>query len=108
VKTLEAAERAIHRDKDILGGEPVFRGTRVPVCDIAAMLDAGASAAEILAGYPSLDQRLLDLARLWAAAHPRRGRPKTLAPLGLTLRRTKRVPLRGDPLEVIQGQHKTD
>lgn len=98
VRELEAAEAVVARDKAILGGEPVFKGTRIPVYGIAAMLDAGGGAEDILSGYPKLTDRMLDLARIWVAAHPRRGRPKSLSDLGLTIRGTKRVPRKSDPL----------
>lgn len=38
----------IHSDPGIMGGEHVFRGTRVPVRAVAEMLDAGADEAELL------------------------------------------------------------
>ena len=98
VRDLEAAEAIVIKDKATLGGEPVFKGTRIPVYGIAAMLDAGATAEDLLSGYPALTERMLDLARIWAAAHPRRGRPKSLSDLGLTIKSTRRVARKGDPL----------
>jgi uncharacterized protein (DUF433 family) len=85
VRKLEAAEAVVTRDKSTLGGEPVFKGTRIPVYGIAAMLDAGATTEELLSGYPKLTERMLGLAHMWATAHPRRGRPKSLSDLGLTM-----------------------
>ena len=98
MRDLEAAEAVVSQDKATLGGEPVLKGTRIPVHGIAAMLDAGATAEELLSGYPKLTARMLDLARIWAAAHPRRGRPKSLSDLGLTIKSTRRVARKGDPL----------
>lgn len=97
VRQLEVAERAIHRDKAILGGEPVFKGSRIPVYGLMAMLDAGADPSEILEGYPKLDSNDLELARIWVAAHPRRGRPKPLTSLGLSPKASDRVTLKADP-----------
>ena len=97
VRDLEAAEAIVAQDKATLGGEPVFKGTRIPVYGIAAMLDAGATAEELLSGYPKLTERLLELARIWAVAHPRRGRPKSLSDLGLTMKSTRRVTRKSDP-----------
>jgi uncharacterized protein (DUF433 family) len=97
VRDLEAAEAIVSRDKATLGGEPVFKGTRIPVYGIAGMLEAGASAEDLLSGYPKLTERMLELARIWVAAHPRRGRPKSLSDLGLKIKSTKRVPLKSDP-----------
>jgi uncharacterized protein (DUF433 family) len=104
VRDLETAEAVVAKDKATLGGEPVFKGTRIPVYGIAAMLEAGASAEELLSGYPKLTERMLELARIWVAAHPRRGRPKSLSDLGLKTKSTKRVPLKSDPLP---GRSKT-
>lgn len=95
---LEAAEAAIHADPDILGGEPVFRGTRVPVYGIAQMVAAGADRNEILSGYPALDARQLGLAVVWAGAHPPQGRPVRLADQGVQPASIKHVVLGGDPL----------
>jgi uncharacterized protein (DUF433 family) len=98
LRDLEAAEAVVVSDRAILGGEPVFKGARIPVYGVAAMLEAGASAEELLEGYPKLTDRLLDLARIWVAAHPRRGRPKSPRDHGFELKSTKRVPMKSDPL----------
>jgi uncharacterized protein (DUF433 family) len=98
LRDLEAAEAIVVKDKATLGGEPVFRDTRIPVYGIAAMLDAGATTEDLLFGYPKLTERMLGLARIWATAHPRRGRPKSLSDLGLTMKHTRKVTRKGDPL----------
>jgi len=98
VRDLESAEAVVVKDKATLGGEPVFKGTRIPVYGIVAMLDADASAEELLSGYPKLTPRMIELARVWVSAHPRRGRPKSLKDLGWTVKSTRRAPLKGDPL----------
>ena len=81
-------------DPDILGGTPVFKGTRIPVRLVATMIADGVDADEILAGYPKLDRRLVSLASIWTAAHPRRGRPKSLKERGVIPTSSKRVPLK--------------
>lgn len=96
-RDLEAAEAIVSRDKAVLGGEPVFKGTRIPVRLIVSMLDEGAYPEEILDGYPKLAKRQLELARIWVAAHPRRGRPKSLKARGLTPTSSTRVSLGSDP-----------
>ena len=98
IRDLDEAESVVVKDKATLGGEPVFKGTRIPVYGVTAMLDAGATAEELLAGYPKLTERMIDLARVWVAAHPRRGRPKSLKDLGLTVKSARRSPLKVDPL----------
>jgi uncharacterized protein (DUF433 family) len=97
VRDLEAAEAIVSKDKATLGGEPVFKSTRIPVYGIVAMLDAGATVQELLLGYPKLTERMVDLARIWVAAHPRRGRPRSLSDLGLTMKSTRRVARKGEP-----------
>lgn len=91
---LDDAEASVAEDKAVMGGDPVFKGTRVPVRLIASMIADGVEADEILGGYPKLDHRLLSLAVIWATAHPRRGRPKSLKDSGTTLKSSKRVLLK--------------
>jgi uncharacterized protein (DUF433 family) len=91
VRELDEAETLIWRKKGVMGGEPVFIGTRIPVHLVAGMLAAGAGTDEILEGYPTLTRRMLDLSRIWAAAHPQRGRPKSLAAQGLKVKSSKRL-----------------
>lgn len=75
LKRLHKAERMAVSDPEIMGGAPVFRGTRIPVDLVATMLAQGALAEEILEGYPALKQEQVELAPLYVAAFPRRGRP---------------------------------
>lgn len=86
VKDLTEAESDVTADPAVLGGEPVFKDTRIPVRLVATMLRDGASEAELLEGYPKLNARRLELARVWAAAHPAVGRPKKLPDRSGTLR----------------------
>lgn len=44
----------IVRDPAICGGEPIIKGTRVPVRTILASLAEGMSVAEILKDFPTL------------------------------------------------------
>ena len=46
----------IVRNPDILGGRPVFRGTRVPVEVLFENLEDGLSIDEIIEAYPSLNK----------------------------------------------------
>jgi uncharacterized protein (DUF433 family) len=94
---LDEAEAVIGRVEGVMGGEPVFKGTRIPVRMIMSMLAQGAGEAEILEGYPKLTPRMIELARIWVAAHPTRGRPKKLSELGLKAKSSKRMMLHGDP-----------
>ena len=73
---LDRAKARIVSDRDVIGGEPVFVGTRVPVYDVAASLAKGISRERIRAAYPVLDEDALDQALLYAEAFPPRGRPR--------------------------------
>ncbi len=44
------------RDPEILGGRPVFRGTRAPVEILFENLEDGLTIDEIVESYPSLDK----------------------------------------------------
>ena len=61
------SDSIINRDPNILGGTPVFRGTRVPVKAIFDYLENGDSLDEFLDDFPgvSRDQAIgiLELAR---------------------------------------------
>lgn len=66
----------VHRDPEILGGTPVFVGTRVPVKILFDYLEAGDSLEVFLDEFPSVTRAqavaALELAReaLVADAHP--------------------------------------
>jgi len=47
-------ESVIHCDPEILGGTPVFVGTRVPVQSLFDHLEAGDSIDDFLEGFPSV------------------------------------------------------
>ena len=44
----------ISRDSDVMGGTPVFCGTRVPVQTLIEYLDAGETIDAFLEGFPSV------------------------------------------------------
>jgi uncharacterized protein (DUF433 family) len=75
LKRLERSRRMVAEDSEIRGGQPCIRGTRVGVYELASMLEKGASEEEILEGYPSLKREQLELAKIFAQAYPRKGRP---------------------------------
>ncbi len=63
-------------DPAILGGDPVFRGTRVAVHLIATLLRQGSTEQELLEAYPRLTVEMVRLAPIYASAYPLRGRPR--------------------------------
>ena len=48
--------RLIRRDPEILGGTPVFAGTRVPVQNLFDCLEAGDSLDVFLEAFPSVSR----------------------------------------------------
>lgn len=78
---LAKAQALIVEDPEILSGTPVLRGTRIPVHDVVASLNAGVARDRILSAYAGLDEETLDLAALYAEATPVRGRPRRFAVL---------------------------
>jgi uncharacterized protein (DUF433 family) len=71
-----AAQLVVVSDPEIRGGEPVVRGTRIPVYLLEELVEQGATPEELLSDYPSLDAQRLERALLYARLHPRSGRPK--------------------------------
>ena len=69
-------ESVVHSDPEILGGTPVFVGTRVPLKNLIDYLAAGDSLDDFLDDFPSVTRQqavaALEAARdmLIASAHP--------------------------------------
>jgi uncharacterized protein (DUF433 family) len=70
------SNEVVHSDPEILGGTPVFVGTRVPVKTLFDYLESGETLDEFLRQFPSVSRpqaiAALDLARtkLIAGARP--------------------------------------
>ncbi len=82
----ETAERAaqlrrlrslVESDPETLGDRPCFKGTRIPVAQIAELLAQGADADELLEDYPALTREMIEAAPILAKAYPARGRPRS-------------------------------
>lgn len=71
-------QQVIHSDPEILGGTPVFVGTRVPVRNLIDYLEGGDSLDEFLDNFPSVSREqavaVLEMAHelLIASARPSR------------------------------------
>ena len=74
---LAKARGMVSSTPEVLGGTPVFKGTRIPVHDIADMVVNGDRPAEIVKAFPQLDVDRVRLAAIYAEAYPARGRPRT-------------------------------
>ena len=64
----------IVKDPDILGGTPVFRGTRVPLQTLFDYLDGGETLQDFLDGFPTVSRQAalaaLEEAKLLLLARP--------------------------------------
>lgn len=73
---MSSTKPIVHRDPEILGGTPVFVGTRVPVKILFDYLEAGDSLEVFLDEFPSVTREqavaALELARevIASDAHP--------------------------------------
>ena len=72
LRDLRRARSLVLSDLEIMGGDPVFRGTRVPVHLIAELVAQGSKPPELIEAYPCLTAEMIRLAPVYAAAYPLR------------------------------------
>lgn len=70
----------IIRDPKICGGEPVIRGTRVPLRTVLASLAEGATVEEIVKDFPTLTEQDVRAAIAFAAASAEEDLPAPAIP----------------------------
>jgi len=73
-------EDSFERNPKIAGGQPVLRGTRVPLRTVLASLAEGASFEEILNNFPTLTPEHLRAAVAFAASSAQEDLPVPSAP----------------------------
>jgi uncharacterized protein (DUF433 family) len=66
----------IEEREGVLGGEAVFRNTRLSVRHVGKMHDGGETVENIIEDYPYLRRNDIVFARLFWKAHPAAGRPR--------------------------------
>lgn len=71
----------IARDPQVVGGEPVFKGTRVTLRTVLASLAEGATTAEILADFPTLREEDVRAAIAFAASSAQEDLPLAELPI---------------------------
>ena len=54
VMTIQELKGIVHSDPEIMGGTPVFTGTRVPLQNLIDYLEGGESIEDFLDGFPSV------------------------------------------------------
>jgi uncharacterized protein (DUF433 family) len=67
----------IEEKEGVLGGEAVFKNSRLPVAHVGKMYDRGETLQNILSDYPYLRESDVKFAQLYYKAHPIVGRPRT-------------------------------
>ena len=72
----------IVRDPQICGGQPVIRGTRVPLRTVLASLAEGATVSEILADFPTVRDEDVRAVIAFAAAAATDDLPVPALPTG--------------------------
>ncbi len=72
--------RRIVRNPRICGGQPVFRGTRVPLRTVLASLAEGDTIEDILADFPTLTEQDVRAAIAFAAASTEEDLPAPVMP----------------------------
>lgn len=91
-KEVDQADALVTTDPEVMGGVPVFAGTRVPVGIVLGSLAAGVHIDRLKASYPFLTEAHIRSAKVYEAVHPRRGRPRRIADVNPELsRRVTRV-----------------
>ena len=81
---LQRGMKRIVSDPEIMAGEPVFEGTRIPLAHIAGLIAKGVPFTELVEDYPPLSRGDLH----YAAFQSRKKRNPTAAPKPLRFVRT--------------------
>ncbi len=94
-RAVDEAKAAIQISDDVMGGLPVFAGTRVPIDMVTTSLDKGISMERVVDSYPFVTPKLVEAAKVYQLVHPRRGRRRSLGDThpDWTVRETKVVRL---------------
>jgi uncharacterized protein (DUF433 family) len=76
LKAFHRGRRRIVSNPAVMGGEPVFEGTRIPLAHIAGLFTKKVPVDEIAEDYPILGTEDLEFAALIARMRPNPGRPR--------------------------------
>ncbi|ABM39922.1 DUF433 domain-containing protein [Polaromonas naphthalenivorans] len=86
-KEVDQADALVTTNPEVMGGVPVFVGTRVPFGIVLGSLAAGVHLGRLQASYPFLTEAHIQAAKVYEAVHPRRGRPRRIADVNPELER---------------------
>ena len=84
LRVASQGEALVEQRADVCSGEPVFKGTRVPLAQVVEQFRADVPLEQIAEDYPQLEEPALQYARFCANLRQAPGRPNKT----LTLRRT--------------------
>jgi uncharacterized protein (DUF433 family) len=74
--TYRRGVKRIVSDPEIMAGEPVFAGTRIPLAHISGLFAKGVRREEIVEDYPALSRADLDFAAIHSKMKRNPGRPR--------------------------------
>jgi uncharacterized protein (DUF433 family) len=77
-KEVDQADALVTTDAEIMGGVPVFAGTRVPIEIVLGSLASSVEMNRLKASYPFLTEAHVQAALVYEKVHPRRGRPRRI------------------------------
>lgn len=66
-------DQLVTANPKVMGGMPVFAGSRVPIETVLSSLEVGVDLEELKLSYPFLTPAHLDAARAYEKEHPRAG-----------------------------------
>ena len=72
-------EELVTTNAEVMGGRPVFAGTRVPIEFVLASLAAGIDMSRVRDSYPFLTEAHIRAALAYEEAHPHRDAPQSIA-----------------------------
>jgi len=90
-----------------MGGEPVFKGTRVPIANVVASKRAGIDLDELQAAYPFLTVELVEDAETYKTIHPKVGRPRREPEGAAPMQRRKLISREVVPLPGLAPVYRT-
>lgn len=60
----------VRADLEVMGGTPVFAGSRLPIATVLACVDGGEPWSRLIANWPWLTPEHVAAARAWQRCHP--------------------------------------
>lgn len=77
---LETRHEHLAVDSEILGGEPILKGTRITCQSVLGRIEGGETLDDLVEDYPEISKEAFEAALIYAKAHPPRGRPASGKP----------------------------